>query len=154
MEWHDKYVDLPAEHYRKIPVLTIEEAQEARRIFAMQQTDPQVRKRLEDAAVDPAGLSRFTEAIRDCGLRGEWHQYRVRALVDRIANWAKNEGIQWRDDWLTTSSRGIPEAYSSSESMEDSRYAINALLELMDQEDMRRVSIPLDIVLKLIQRQR
>lgn len=154
VEWHPKGTELPKEQYTKIPFLTIEEAQEARKKFSASQGNPEIRRRLEQAAVHPAGLAAFTEAIRDSGLRGEWHQCRVRALVDRIGNWAKEASIQWRDAWLTTSSRGQPETSTLPEASQDSRHALATMLQSMDQQDLSRISVPLDVVLKLLQRRR
>jgi hypothetical protein len=69
----------------------------------------------------------------------------------------KAAGIEWKDAWLTTSLRGEDtlqlDKEISNEPSRQWRQAMLMLTQSLNQEDLSRISVPLDIVLKaLVQR--
>lgn len=73
-------------------------------------------------------------------------------MVAQLQQWAKAEGLEWNDSWLTESpSANAPRrpAMPTRDSLGHID-ALQALLNGLDDNDVQRISVPLDLVLKAI----
>jgi len=143
------------EDWKEIPRTSLDQAVGDRRNFADFLGDDVLKTELQSALEGPRPLVDFSNVVRAKGLQPAWHHYRTKLVVDRIADWAKRFGIQWREDWITSSASGTPTlvkaAANEGESSREWRNALYALIQTLEQDDLTRVNIPLDIVLKALQ---
>lgn len=139
-----------------IPPARLGDALAVRRGFVETCSDPAVRERLTRALESPRSLTAFTGVVRAAGLQRDWHVYRTKALTEQIARWAKDAGIEWKDTWLTSSATQEPEYAPSGGSLShfEWRRALTWLVQSLDESDLARISVPLDIVLKALARRR
>jgi hypothetical protein len=145
---------LPME-FAKIPPATLEQELEDRRSFASSpEIDSQIRDSLLATLQDHAALWAFSRIVKERGLSHKWHFSRFRALVSRIRTWCTNEHIQWREDWLC-STTGQPSRVKSlriSDLLDGPQNPnlVERFIKNLSDEDLKRVSVPLDIVLRLL----
>lgn len=141
----------------EVPSPTAEQALADRREFA-QTLDEASKERLLSALDGPKALADFAGEVRTNGLQPQWHQFRVKLVTERIAQWSQAAGIAWRDAWITTSTSGksapAQTASDESEPMREWRGALTTLVQVLTQEDLARISIPLDIVARALQKRR
>ena len=87
-----------------------------------------------------------------------WHIFRSQSLAERLAQWAKESGIPWRETWLTipTSDQTVPISRSDSPVIATSPKGriegLATLVEGLNEADLARISVPLDLVLKILSR--
>lgn len=141
----------------KIPTATVEQEIEDRKDFASSpEIDAEVREGLLATLGDHSGLWAFSRALKDNGLAHKWHFFRFRALVLRIRKWCESQQIAMRVDWLSSkaSQPNPPKSLNLSEiiSGPHNPYRIEGFMKNLSEEDVKRISIPLDIVLKLLQK--
>jgi hypothetical protein len=154
VEWHPREAKLDSPRYVSIPSPSIEDLRNGRKRFAAAQSEEKVRAALEQAADSPAGLAAFTAVVRDAGLRAEWHQFRIRNLVDHIGTWATREGVQWQDAWLTAGApaEGTFPAQLVGYEPRDWHRMVASVIQSLDAQDAARIMVPLDIVIKILGR--
>lgn len=142
------------------PGSSLEKETKLRRDFADQAVqDQEARAALHAALATTGPLKSFTAALHSARLFKEWHVFRFNAMSRELAQWAARNNLQWRDNWLSLAEpkmvavagapapteAGIPEqvAVAGREKWLD-------LAARLSDEDIARISIPLDIVLRLI----
>ncbi len=163
--WYDKARDvvewLPTtskpegDQFVKIPTPSIEALRAARKKFAAEQSDATLCATLEKAADNPAGLGAFSAVVREAGLGSAWHQFRIRLLVDVIGSWATRAGVSWNDAWLTAGRYSKHESTANANyESRDWRRILSVLVQTLEQEDLSRISVPLDLVAKILQQRR
>lgn len=98
-------------------------------------------------------LASFTSAIRSHGLAQKWHQYRLQKLAENLKIWADQKAVTWQPSWIS----GTHERYNTvalSDGGTESPVQVDELLSFfsgkLSPEDISRISVPLDIVLKLL----
>jgi hypothetical protein len=148
---------LPPLEYAKIPPATFEQELDDRRAFASSpEFDPEIRDSLLATLQDHAALWAFSGVVRERGLAHKWHFFRFRALVLRIRNWCTSEGLEWREDWLRSRtdqpSQTRPSNLSDLIDGSQNQYRVEGFMKNLSDEDVKRISVPLDIVLKLLQK--
>ena len=89
-----------------IPPPTLADAIEDRKQFARKTPDEEARASLLLALEQPSPMAAFSNSVRSLGLQPQWHEFRTRVIVDKIAEWAKESGVVWKDGWLIASSAG------------------------------------------------
>ena len=140
-----------------IPSVTLEAAVEVRKAFVAT-VDPSQSKELEAALTSSQPLALFTNVIRSRGLQRLWHVFRSERLAESISAWAKAAGIPFREEWFGGAlpqfvpSEGRPRYHIGGES--GWRTALMTLAERLDESDLARISVPLDIVLRALGRRR
>lgn len=97
-----------------------------------------------------SALWAFSNVLRASGLSRKWHEYRFQRLTGRIRAWSEHARQVWRDDWLvagevTTSRKPEPAAASGPAT---NRANLQALFSRIDEADLQRITVPLDIVMK------
>lgn len=100
-------------------------------------------------------LSAFSNFVSSHGLSKQWHEFRTSSIVSDISDWAKSNGLVFRSDWLTSASDGAAAKVvpSSAESNSADRPVTNALshfLSSLSPDEVARITVPLDVVLRLI----
>jgi hypothetical protein len=97
-----------------------------------------------------SSLWAFSNVLRASGLSRKWHEFRFQRLTGRIRAWSEQANQVWRDDWLvageTTANRKFETAVEAGTA--PSRANLQALISRIDEADLQRISVPLDIVMK------
>lgn len=157
--YYDKSIDTVVWHLQResaspdtqvaIPAPSIESETQLRREFAAAVSTPAAQAQLQTALSNALPLQAFSAAIRDLALQKEWHGFRTERLVERIQKWAKDTGLEWNDAWLTPGpSENAARRTPANSEFAGSVDALRALLGGLDEADIQRISVPLDLVLK------
>lgn len=124
-----------------------------RRAFAEQIDDERVQQLLLEALAATKPLPAFTAFVRAENLQRRWHLFRTGALIERIRKWAQQFGLPWQESWLTSSesraNSSAPGKHASMIDADSQQRFLQGVLRL-SAEEMARISIPLDVVLKLL----
>jgi len=136
----------------RIPAATLDQELSDRRAFSL---SPGIEKDVQDKLLGTltahSALGSFSAVLRAHGLARKWHFYRFSEVVRRIKKWCESEKVLWRDEWITpVNQHSTANAVAApSASTEARRTSFSQLVETLTDEDLRRISVPLDIVLKL-----
>lgn len=97
-------------------------------------------------------LRQFTHAIRSYGLMQEWHLFRMAALLERLRSWATAHALTFKDDWLGSDEprANVAPAAALASVAAGNRRGLVELASLLSEEDISRISVPLDVVLRLL----
>ena len=102
----DTVDELPASCVPIIPT-TLDNETDLRRQFIASLADrPSASSELSNSLKTESRLQSFGKAVRDVKVQREWHSFRTERIVERIQSWAKNNGIAWKDAWLTAERGG------------------------------------------------
>ncbi len=133
-----------------VPRASIDLLVQFRRDFASGQAQP-VSSNLTNALATARPLAEFSRVVRESSLQPSWHEFRSKAMADRISTWASENGLPWNAAWITSESSGTEESSIDSESTNrEWRNSLRHLLGQLDREDLARISVPMDIVLRLM----
>jgi hypothetical protein len=137
----------------KIPAASLEQELSERKSFIQSADIAQDAKNRIAAGLDAhSGLGSFSKLIKAHGLSQVWHRHRFQTVVRRIRAWCSATGVPWREEWVSPSDASKPPAQTGDDlPAKKQRYLFGRLVELLTDEDLRRISVPLDIVLKVIQ---
>jgi len=136
----------------KIPAATLELELGERKSF-IQSADlaEDVRNRIAGSLDTHSGLGSFSKLIKAHGLSQMWHRHRFQAVVRRIRAWCTGAGVPWREEWVSSSDASKPSTPIGNElPVVSQRHLFERLVQSLSDEDLRRISVPLDIVIKLI----
>jgi hypothetical protein len=149
----------PEPTWVQIPAPTIAQAVAARKEFALGLPDGATKTDLLRALESEKPLTAFMNMARLAGLQREWHRFRTTTLVEIIKRWADSHSISWRDSWIATASgeaesavASVPPPMGARDSTHEWRRAFMFFAQTLDREDLARISIPLDLVLKALTR--
>jgi hypothetical protein len=137
----------------KIPIATLEQELSERKSFLQSAGLTEDAKNRIAVSLDThSGLGSFSKLIKAHGLSQMWHHHRFQAVVRRIRAWCTAAGVPWREEWVSSSDESkSPTQTGGDLPAKNQRYLFTRLVESLTDEDLRRISVPLDIVLKLIQ---
>jgi hypothetical protein len=155
IKWSPANESLDLERFVKIPPATLSQELEDRKAFALSSgIDSQIKDSLVATLEDHSALWAFSRTLKEHGLARKWHLYRFQALVMRIRNWCESQHVDWREDWLRskTDQPNRPKSVNMSQPIEERRHLFGKFVEALSDDDLKRVSVPLDIVLKLLQK--
>ena len=137
----------------KIPAATLDQELGERKSFIESADLAQEAKSRIAASLDAhSGLGSFSKLIKAHGLSQIWHRHRFQMVVRRIRAWCTAAGVPWREEWVSSSDALKPSTQTGDDlPAKNQRYLFGRLIESLTDEDLRRISVPLDIVLKVIQ---
>jgi len=140
----------------KIPHATLSQELEDRKTFALSSgIDSQIRESIVASLEEHSGLWAFSRIVKEHGLSRKWHLYRFQAVVARIRKWCDSEHVEWRENWLhskTDQPNPVKSSKTSSTIGAGQGHLFEKFVQALTDEDLKRVSVPLDIVLKLLQK--
>ncbi|MCX7289568.1 hypothetical protein [Janthinobacterium sp.] len=102
-------------------------------------------------------LGAFSNAIRSLELSVQWHRFRMSAVITRLQRWSSEKGIPWKSAWISESTPKPSElpaaeqvATPAVEVLGSSfgRNFLAALADVVTDEDLSRITVPLDLVAK------
>ncbi len=153
IRWSASTEPLDPIEFAKIPPPTRFQEVEDRRDFA----NTAEMERHKDALLATLGqhsaLFAFSQTVKEYGLARKWHLFRFQAIVKRIRSWCENEGVEWRDEWIgVKTDKSVPLSLTDlSINIARKPAGLAKFIERLSEDDLKRVSVPLDIVLKLLQ---
>jgi hypothetical protein len=137
----------------KIPSSTLEQELSERKSF-IQSADlaEDIKQRIASSLGAHSGLGSFSKLIKAHGLSQMWHRHRFQTVVRRIRGWCTAAGVPWREEWVPSSDASNPPMQAGGDlPAKNQRHVFERFVESLTDEDLRRISVPLDIVLKVIQ---
>lgn len=155
IRWSVANDSLDPDRVVKIPPATLTQELEDRNAFALSSgIDSQIKDSLVATLQDHSALWAFSRTVKEHGLARKWHLYRFQAVVKRIRTWCESEHVEWREDWLRskTDEPGRARSIGLSSPVDGQRHQFGRFMESLSDEDLKRISVPLDIVLKLLQK--
>jgi hypothetical protein len=106
--------------------------------------------------LDEAGSSvlwAFSQILRSAQLSRKWHEYRFQLVTSRIRHWSNLQHVPWREDWLVAPSDLSSDAQvEAAAELAFEKTNLKELLSALDEEDLKRISVPFDILLKFLRR--
>lgn len=146
-------VDAPMrEGIEAIPATSLELELVIRREF-LSSLEPAQREPLSKALLGENPLGEFGVAVRKERLQRAWHVYRTRQVIWRIDQWASKIGVPFRDSWVTSGAAALSPRVArtaAGSSGEHFELTLARLLEGLSSEDLSRITVPLDVVLKAL----
>ncbi len=108
----------------------------------------------KDALVNSLTTTRplrdFSDAVQEFGLGRKWHAFRVARLAMRLREWSVRTSLAWRPSWVdATEIRSTGASPAAPVSLDNKRHLLE-LSSLLTEEDLARISVPMDIVLRLL----
>lgn len=95
----------------------------------------------------------FSQHLRSAQLSRKWHEYRFQLVTSRIRHWSEAQRIPWQDSWLVAPGDLSNDAQvEAAVELASEKASLKDLISGLDEQDLRRINIPLDIVLKLLRR--
>jgi hypothetical protein len=125
---------------------------EVRKRFVTVTNLPQQAKDALTAPIATDGYLRsFSNAVHSYGLVKQWHQFRLGTLSQQLREWSVNKAIEWQQSWVDLAeSKVIPVTVTSQPVIVDNKKLLREIAPLLTDEDLSRISIPLDVVLRLL----
>lgn len=107
---------------------------------------------LLNALASSGSLRNFSHMIRQYGLMQDWHVFRIGAMSGKLRDWAQSNGLTFQDDWLGLGAPKVSTNVDSGASIAamGGKRGLVELAGLLSDEDISRISVPLDIVLRLL----
>jgi hypothetical protein len=120
------------------------------------QTEPGTIDNLRRTLNEPGSsvLWAFSQILRAARLSRKWHEYRFQLVTSRIRHWSEAQGLPWQESWIVApnDSAASDAQLEAAVELASERASLKELLSVLEEEDLKRVNIPLDIVLKLFRR--
>lgn len=107
---------------------------------------------LSDAVASSAA---FSKAIRDKRLGRDWHEFRLHSLIEQLKEWAEAHSLAWGDTWIEGGVRAdsaSPSGMAQEPIDRASRLneALAGLKAVLSEDELKRISVPMDLVIKLL----
>ncbi|GAB3629649.1 hypothetical protein GCM10027419_45010 [Pandoraea terrae] len=135
-----------------LPESSLENELAVRKRFAEEVDAAETAKEaLLGALAQNSPLQGFSQAIHNFGLIKHWHTFRLGALNSSLRTWATDKAIPWQPDWVQLSEpRSLPLTVPSAPVSVEGKSGLAEIAAQLTQEDLARIHIPLDIVLRLL----
>lgn len=137
-----------------LPPGGLEQEVEVRRAFIDGvKLDSTIKGKLSEALDGAKPLASFTHAARAYGVAQKWHKFRLKALAQKLKDWSDERGLIWQPTWVTGSPGKSPAVIAEvAEPLVDEELenGLQSFLARLSREDVSRISVPLDVVLKLL----
>jgi len=139
------------------PQATREQEIADRRAFAESNVSAQGTRESLLRTLDEKGSSSlwaFSQVLRSAGLSRKWHEYRFQLLTNRIREWSQSHQQPWREEWLVAGNDADNRKSEIVVAVENAseKATLKEMLLGLEEADLRRINVPLDIVLKLLRK--
>ena len=136
----------------KIPAATLDlELGERKSFIQSLDVAEEVKTGIAESLDAHSGLGSFSKRIKAHGLSQIWHRHRFEAVVRRIRLWCAGAGVPWREEWVSSSNASKPSIPASNSKRAANQHQLfERIAQSLTDEDLRRISVPLDIVIRLI----
>jgi hypothetical protein len=144
-----KQDEKPSKETIVFPTTTLEEEVALRKEFSDQVDSPGTAKEEIAKALDSsAPLRGFTEVTHAHGLNKQWHFFRLRSLSAKLRDWSVRNAVSWQVGWVNIRE---PKTVAASPQLQtaSSRTHLAEILSRVSEEDLSRIVVPLDVVLKI-----
>lgn len=105
---------------------------------------------IAEALASKTPLRSFTEVVQSYGLNKQWHIFRLRSLATKLRDWSVSMAVQWQPSWVNISEPKAMATNSVVLQTATSRYQFAEMATRLSDEDFSRISVPLDVVLRLL----
>lgn len=96
-------------------------------------------------------LRDFSNSIQEFGLVKRWHSFRVALLAKRLREWSVDKALTWQPSWVDASEpRLVAVSTPVAPVSQDEKRQLSELASALTMEDLCRITIPMDIVLRLL----
>lgn len=96
-------------------------------------------------------LRDFSHAVQQFGLVKKWHSFRLALIATKLRKWSVRTGLPWQQSWIdTVEPRQAALSPPAAPVSLDSKRHLLELSALLTEEDLARISVPMDIVLRLL----
>ncbi|NMM14943.1 MAG: hypothetical protein HHJ17_15590 [Rhodoferax sp.] len=100
-------------------------------------------------------LGAFSFAVKELDISSSWHRYRMSAILMRLRRWSSEKNIRWSPHWIAEV-RPKPSDVPAAEQIAVqpvvpvvvAREFLGALASVITEEDLARIQVPLDLVVK------
>jgi hypothetical protein len=150
--WLDKKLGAPPDTAIAFPENSTKAELEVRRSFCEgYHENPDTKAALARSLDTETDLKPFTDAIQSNGLVEAWHAFRFNFLENKLRRWAEENGIEWHEEWIVGETPGSQALVRPAQinSVKERQQLID-FCSLLGDEDIPRINIPLDIVLRLL----
>lgn len=139
-----------------LPATTFDEEVDLRRNFsASPEIHEKSRVELLHSLSAARPLTSFSAIVKTHGLSKDWHRYRVGKVVEKLRLWTAANELPWNTAWLVDAESIAPISPIPAVRFEQDLVSlIHALAGQVSEADISRISVPLDIVLKLVSQKR
>ncbi len=136
-----------------LPATTLDQELALRQMYADTVDDPNVKDSLTKALKGESPLHHFGATIKYARLSKKWHIFRLQQIAERLRLWAEQVGVHWNPNWVgNVTPHIVPLTVSTAPSTAEDKRQFFDLMNLLTEEDISRISVPLDIVLRLVVR--
>jgi len=95
-------------------------------------------------------LRDFSNRVKEFGLVKRWHTFRVALMATRLREWSVEKALTWQPSWVEASEpRLVAASVSAALVSLDEKLQLSELVALLTEEELGRINIPMDIVLRL-----
>ena len=112
---------------------------------------------LRKALKSTAPLGAFSNVIKRLDLSQEWHKFHMTTIVRRLEHWCTEKKLTWKSSWLvprsivdaeTTEEAAVISSFESEIPNHEHKEMFAALADVVDESDLARIMVPLDILAK------
>lgn len=135
-----------------LPASTLENELQLRGRFVDETELPDnAKEALRDALNKPTPLRGFTSAIQSFGLIKQWHFFRISRLSAKLRTWSVERALPWQASWVDLSEpRSSAPIRAAQGTSAVGRKKLADLASLLSDDDIARINVPMDIVLRLL----
>jgi hypothetical protein len=138
----------------QIPPATWDNEVAIRRSFVDSLPEGFARQRLSAALESQYALRDFKAALAAARKLRDWHHYRFDFLVKTIRQWCTQNGLSWLDGWLKTAKEvgaQRAEMKSALPVSRGDREVLTQFLANLPKEDLMRIHVPLDLLMRMME---
>lgn len=146
--WIDAQSQATSPDLVPLPKLTLASEMGFRQQFVGQVQDAEKGEQLEAALSNPRPLPAFERAVHAAGVQREWYSYRSEQVLKRLRDWATESSIPWQESWISTPEVPVERTAATSAGRKADELA--SALASLSEADLARISVPLDILAKLL----
>ena len=135
-----------------LPVTSLENELQIRRQFIGEsELQENAKEALAGALSNATPLRSFSGVVQAFGLIKQWHFFRMSKLSSKLRAWSVERALPWQSSWVDLSEpRSVAPIRAGLATTAVGRKKLADLATLLSDEDIARINIPMDIVLRLL----